>query len=92
MEHESRPNSHDESASNAAMAPAAPQPLGDPASPGPIPANSFPPDSTPALESHFSQPPEPPVPHVMKQVFLGDKGLRAGWSIALFVPRLGPRG
>ena len=85
MEHESQPNSHDESASNAAMAPAAPQPLGDPVSPGPIPPNSFPPDSTPALESHFSQPTEPPEPHVMKQVFLGDHGLRAGWSIALFV-------
>jgi uncharacterized protein len=74
MEHENQSNSHDESASPAAITPA---------------PNS---DTVPAFESPLTQSPAPAEPNFMQRVslfmywvFIGGKGLRAGWSIAFFI-------
>jgi uncharacterized protein len=74
MEHESQSNLHDETAAPVAITPSSDS------------------DTVPAFESPLTRPPAPAEPNLTRRVsmfmywvFVGSKGLRAGWSIALFV-------
>lgn len=46
-------------------------------------------DSAPAFESLRAMPPTAPEANLMQRVFIGSNGLRAGWSVAIFIILLG---
>lgn len=78
MEHESQSNSHDQTAS---PAPDSPTPNGEP-----VPSSdSLVPEPQAPAEPDFGQ----QVFEFMHRVFIGINGLRAGWSIAVFVILMG---